>query len=66
MKLHALIALSRELKGKTLRQLEKETGLSNAVLSQIETGKVKEPGFRSVVKIARALGLSLDRLADCE
>jgi transcriptional regulator with XRE-family HTH domain len=66
MKLHALIALSRELKGVTLRQLEKETGLSNAVLSQIETGKVKEPGFRSIVKIARALGLSLDRLADCE
>lgn len=66
MKMHALIALSRELKGLTLRQLEKETGLSNAVLSQIETGKVKEPGFRSIVKLARALGLSLERLADCE
>jgi transcriptional regulator with XRE-family HTH domain len=66
MKLHELIALSRELKGLTLRELEKQTGVSNAVLSQIETGKVQEPGFRNVVKIARALGISLDRLAATE
>lgn len=66
MKLHELLALSRELKGMTLRQLEQKTGISNAALSQIETGKVDDPGFRNVVKIARALGLSLKRLADCE
>lgn len=66
MKLHELLSLSRELKGITLRDLEKKTGISNALLSQIETGKVQEPSFRNVVKIAKALSLSLKRLADAE
>jgi transcriptional regulator with XRE-family HTH domain len=46
--------------------LEKRTGISNALLSQIETGHIKEPSWRNVVKIAKALGLRLDRLAGCE
>lgn len=66
MKLHELLSLSRELKGITLRDLEKTTGISNALLSQIETGKVQEPSFRNIVKIAKALGLSLKRLAETE
>jgi transcriptional regulator with XRE-family HTH domain len=63
MKLGELISLSRELKGWTLRDLETRCGVSNALISQIETGKVKDPGFRTVVKIAASLGLALDRLA---
>lgn len=59
-----LISLARELKGWTLRDLESKTGISNALISQIETGKVKDPGFTTVVKIAKALGISLDRCAD--
>lgn len=66
MKLHELLSLSRELKGITLRDLEKKTGISNALLSQIESGKVREPSFRNIVKIAAALGLSLKRLAETE
>lgn len=66
MKLGELLKLSRELKGWTLRQLEDKTGISNALLSQIETGHVKEPGFQKVVKIARTLNLKLDRLADTD
>lgn len=66
MKLGELVAVARECKGMTLRQLEKKTGITNAALSQIENGHVKDPGFRNVVKIARALGLKLDRLAKCE
>jgi transcriptional regulator with XRE-family HTH domain len=66
MKLGEMIALARELKGWSLRRLERECGVSNALLCQIETGHVKEPGFRTVVKIAAALGLSLKRLAGCE
>jgi transcriptional regulator with XRE-family HTH domain len=66
MKLGEAIAYAREVKGMTLRQMEKQTGVSNAVISQIETGHVKEPGFWTVVKIAKALGLKLDRLAKCE
>lgn len=57
------LAVAREVKGLTLRDLERETGVSNALISQIETGKVKDPGFSTVVRLARALGLSLDRCA---
>jgi transcriptional regulator with XRE-family HTH domain len=66
MKLYEAIAYARGCKRLTLRDLEKKTGLSNALLSQIETGKVMEPGFRTIVKISRALDLSLNRLADTE
>lgn len=63
MKLGELIGLSRELKGWTLRELEKRSGVSNALISQIESGHVRQPGFQTVAKIAKALGLSLNRLA---
>lgn len=66
MKLHEAIAYARECKGLTLRALEKETGISNALLSQIESGKIREPSFRNVVKISKALGVSLKRLAETE
>ena len=63
MSLGELIAIARELKGWTLRDLEKRCGVSNALLSQIETGKVKNPSFATVVSIADAIGVSLDRAA---
>lgn len=66
VKIGELIAVARECKGLTLRELEKRTGISNALLSQIETGHIKEPSWRNVVKIAKVLSLKLDRLAGCE
>jgi transcriptional regulator with XRE-family HTH domain len=66
MKLGELMSLSRELKKMTLRDLEKKTGVSNALICQIESGKVKDPGFRTVCKLAAALGLSLKRLAETD
>jgi transcriptional regulator with XRE-family HTH domain len=66
MQLGEFIAVAREVKGMTLRELEKATGIHNATLSQIETGHTKEPSWRHVVKIAMALKLNLDRLAKCE
>lgn len=63
MKLGQILLMAREISGKTLRDLERETGISNALLSQIETGHVKSPGFHNVVKIARALNVKLDTLA---
>lgn len=63
MRLGELLAIAREIKGLTLRDLERATGVSNALISQIETGKVKDPGFTVVVRLARALGLGLDRVA---
>lgn len=66
MKLGEAIALARSVKGWSLRELEKRTGVSNPYLSQIENGHIKDPSFFTVVKIAKALGLKLDRLAKCE
>lgn len=66
MRIGELIAVARECKGYTLRDLEKSTGISNALLSQIESGHVKNPSWKNVVKIAKALGLKLERLAMCE
>lgn len=63
MLLGELIAVGRECKGWTLRDLERESGVSNALISQIETGKIKDPGFRTVVRIMEALGISIERAA---
>lgn len=66
MTLGQLLGVSRELRGWSLRKLETQTGVSNALISQIETGKVKNPGFRTVVKLASALRLPLKRCAEAE
>jgi transcriptional regulator with XRE-family HTH domain len=66
MRIGELIGVARECKGWSLRELEKRTGIANALLSQIETGHIKSPSWRNVVKIAKALNLKLDRLAACE
>jgi transcriptional regulator with XRE-family HTH domain len=63
MRLGELFAVARECKGWSLRRLEKECGVSNALINQIETGAVKDPGFSNVVKIADALGLKIERVA---
>jgi transcriptional regulator with XRE-family HTH domain len=66
MRLGELIGLARECKGFTLRDLEKISGVSNSLISQIETGKVKDPGFSIVVRLVDALGTTLDRAATYE
>ena len=62
MKLGELFAIARECKGWTLRELEERSGVSNALISQIETGKVKDPGFTTVIRLTEALGLTWDRV----
>lgn len=66
MMIGELIAVARELKGWTLRDLEKASGVSNALISQIEHGKVRDPGFITVVRLMDGLGISLDRAAKAE
>lgn len=63
MRLGEIIAIGRDCKGWTLRDLERQCGVSNALISQIETGKIKDPGFATVVQILDALGIKLDRAA---
>lgn len=62
MKLGELFAIARECKGWTLREMEERCGVSNALLSQIENGKVKDPGFSTIIRIVDALGLSWERV----
>jgi transcriptional regulator with XRE-family HTH domain len=63
MRLGDLIAVARECKGWSQRDLEKASGVSNPLISQIETHKIKDPGFSTVVRLFDALGLTLDRAA---
>lgn len=58
-----ILSLAREVNGVTLRTLEERTGLSNALINQMETGHIRRPSFDNVVKVARALNLKLDLLA---
>lgn len=64
MTLGELIALARDLKNMSMRQLEKESGVSNPQISMIESGKTKDPGFSVVVRLCRALDLSIEKAAD--
>jgi len=63
IQLGEMLALAREVNGLTLRDLEAKTGVSNALISQIETGKIKDPGFSTVVRLARGLNISVERCA---
>jgi transcriptional regulator with XRE-family HTH domain len=63
MRLGELLAVARELKGWTLRDLEARSGISNALISQIETGKVKNPGLVTVAALIGPLGLTWERVA---
>lgn len=60
-----LIAVARECKGWSLRDLERQSGVSNALISQIETGDVKDSGFSVIIRLCDALGLPLERAAKC-
>jgi transcriptional regulator with XRE-family HTH domain len=55
-----LIRSKRWHKRWSIRKLEALSGVSNAVISQIENGHVKDPGFTTAVKLASALGISPD------
>jgi transcriptional regulator with XRE-family HTH domain len=64
MRVGELLKLAREIKGYTVRDLERETGISNALISQIETGHVKQPSFINVVRLCEALNLPIERAAN--
>jgi transcriptional regulator with XRE-family HTH domain len=47
---------ARERAGLTLREVEERTGVSNAYLSQIESGRIKEPSPRILHRLAELYG----------
>ena len=50
----------RYVKKVSLREVEAQTGVSNAYLSQLETGKISDPGVGIISKLAEYYGASLD------
>jgi transcriptional regulator with XRE-family HTH domain len=54
----------RDANGMTLREVEDKTGISNAFLSQIESGKVKRPSPVMLHKLAETYGVPYEALMD--
>jgi transcriptional regulator with XRE-family HTH domain len=52
LQLGAYLRELRELRGLKLREVEEASGVSNAYLSQIETGKITRPSPRILHKLA--------------
>jgi len=59
-----MFRLHRQNQRLTIRNVEDATGISNAYVSQIETGKVKSPSFDVVIKLADLYGISIEDLID--
>jgi transcriptional regulator with XRE-family HTH domain len=53
----------RQQKGLSQEKLARLTDISLNTLTKIESGFTKSPSFQTVMKIANALGVSLDELA---
>lgn len=54
----------REAKGATLREVERSTDVSNAYLSQLETGKIKQPSPINLHKLAQFYGVRYEALME--
>lgn len=66
MKLRDALTHARVSRGLTTRQLAARSGVTGSLVSQIETGRVSSPRFHTVVALARALKISLNRLAETD
>jgi transcriptional regulator with XRE-family HTH domain len=54
----------RQEKGLTLREVEAATGISNAYLSQLESGKIKQPSPSNLFKLAELYGIPYESLME--
>jgi transcriptional regulator with XRE-family HTH domain len=54
----------RESKGLTLRDVEKQTEVSNAYLSQLESSKIKQPSPTMLYKLAELYGVKYEVLME--
>jgi len=57
-KLQDLLSEARRVKGVSLREVERATGISNAYVSQLETGAVAEPSPRKLLALSEYFGIS--------
>jgi len=56
--LGAFLQAARDAKGLTLRAVEQATGISNAYLSQLESGKIKQPSPVTLHKLSALYDVS--------
>ncbi len=58
------IKKQREKKGFSLKKLSELSGVSDSIISDIETGKVKNPGVITILKIAKGLEVDIKELTN--
>ncbi len=63
-KLGTFLASTRNKLGLTLRTVEKQVGISNAYLSQLEHGKIKMPAPQNLHKLAQLYRLPYELLME--
>lgn len=63
-KLGPYLLATRKAKKMSLREVEAETGISNAYLSQLETGKIREPSPANLHKLGELYGVSYRMLLE--
>lgn len=54
----------RRARGLTQAQLAQAARVDQRLISRLETGQVKEPGYRAVIRICRALGVEPATIAE--
>jgi len=60
--LGALLKKTRKRRNLTLRDVQKETGISNAYLSQLENGKIANPSPNILHQLAKLYEISYETL----
>lgn len=63
-KLGPFLAATRKDRKLSLREVEAETGISNAYLSQLETGKIREPSPVNLHKLSELYRVSYPMLLE--
>lgn len=58
------VRAAREAAGLTQLELAERLGWTKQALYAIESGQIRDPGVSRVAAIARALGVSVDELAE--
>jgi HTH-type transcriptional regulator, competence development regulator len=63
-RLGRMLAQARQVKGKKLREVEDATGISNAYVSQLESGHINEPSPHKLFALAKYYGLEYTDLLE--
>ena len=57
------IQMAMEVRGMSQADLARATGMSTAQINHLVTGRTKDPQFRTILLVAKALDVRLDYLA---